>query len=150
MMAANELGVLVKLPPGTVMEMEAIRPLVYLACPYSDPDPQVRQERFVLAARAAAKLMADRGEHVFSPITHSHPIAVVLDASRSVIGSAANDWNLWRPLDLTILQLCRKFYVLCLAGVSESHGVKEENRAAAQLGIEIEFLMEDFIAALTG
>jgi nucleoside 2-deoxyribosyltransferase len=49
------------------------KPVIYLASPYSHPDPAVRQCRFELACMAAARRM-ERGLIVYSPIAHSHPI----------------------------------------------------------------------------
>jgi hypothetical protein len=49
--------------------------MIYLASPYSHPDPAVREARFREACRAAAKLMR-LGQPAFSPIVHGHPIAV--------------------------------------------------------------------------
>jgi len=49
--------------------------MIYLACPYSHPDSNVREYRFKMANRAAAKLMRD-GHIVYSPISHTHPIAM--------------------------------------------------------------------------
>ena len=49
--------------------------MIYLACPYSHPDNNVREHRFKMANRAAAKLMGE-GHIIYSPISHTHPIAV--------------------------------------------------------------------------
>ena len=45
------------------------RELIYLAAPYSHPDPWVRQDRAGRITEAAARLIAD-GWAVFSPISH--------------------------------------------------------------------------------
>lgn len=45
---------------------------VYLATPYSHPDPKVREARFQAVNAVAAQLMRD-GHHVYSPISHAHP-----------------------------------------------------------------------------
>ena len=47
--------------------------IIYLAAPYSHPDPGVRERRFRAINRAAAALIAE-GRIVFSPISMSHPI----------------------------------------------------------------------------
>ena len=47
--------------------------MIYLASPYSDPDPIVREKRFAAACLAAASLIGS-GEAVFSPIVHGHPL----------------------------------------------------------------------------
>ncbi len=48
--------------------------MIYLASPYSHPDAVVREYRFRAACQAAASVMRS-GQHVFSPIAHSHAIA---------------------------------------------------------------------------
>ena len=47
--------------------------MIYLASPYSHPDPAVRKERFHAACQARAELIR-AGWIVFSPIVHSHPL----------------------------------------------------------------------------
>lgn len=47
--------------------------MIYLASPYSHPDPAVEELRFEAACEAACKLM-QQGHHVFSPIAHTHPV----------------------------------------------------------------------------
>lgn len=47
---------------------------IYLATPYSHPDPKVREWRFENINSFAADLMKC-GHVVFSPISHSHPIS---------------------------------------------------------------------------
>ena len=71
--------------------------MIYLACPYSDPDPEVRHDRFMKANRQAALLMAE-GLHVFSPISQCHPIALQ--------GRLPTDWNYWKEYDEKILFHC--------------------------------------------
>jgi len=50
------------------------KPLIYLASPYSHPDPSVRQERYEAACKATAAMMR-QGYHVYSPIAATHPPA---------------------------------------------------------------------------
>lgn len=71
--------------------------LVYLACPYSHWDFAVSESRFLEVNWAAAKLMA-AGEHVFSPISHTHPIAMA--------GALPTDWGYWQAYDRAILAFC--------------------------------------------
>jgi hypothetical protein len=47
--------------------------MIYLACPYTHPNPAVREQRFEAACVATASLMRS-GKTVFSPIVHSHPL----------------------------------------------------------------------------
>ena len=100
--------------------------LIYLAAPYSDPDPAVRLVRFEKINVAASYLMR-RGLHVFSPISHSHPIALA--------GGLPTGWDFWEEYDTAILSTCRAFVVLMLPGWDKSTGVGGETRVARRLNI---------------
>ncbi len=50
--------------------------MIYLASPYSHPDPAVREQRFRAACRAAAELIR-AGHVVISPVVHGHPMAAL-------------------------------------------------------------------------
>jgi hypothetical protein len=92
---------------------------IYLACPYSDSDPTVRQQRFEKVNRFAAELMRT-GVMVFSPISHTHPIAVA--------GELPKGWDFWERYDRTFLEMSRAMVVLTLPGYETSKGVKAETR----------------------
>jgi hypothetical protein len=116
------------------------RPLVYLACPYSHPDRQVRLQRFWQANVAAAALMTKRHELVFSPISHTHPIAT--DACLPL------GWEFWERYDRAVLSVCHKVYVLALEGWEQSKGGTAELEIARQMGIPIEILDGEWTAAV--
>lgn len=105
--------------------------ITYLACPYSDPDPDVQQRRFEAANAAAAFYMA-RGEHVLSPISHTHPIALA--------GELPKDWAFWKSYDTELLRCCGLLRVLRLDGWDSSVGVSAEIQIARSLGIPVEFV----------
>ncbi len=105
--------------------------LIYLACPYSHDDPGVRLARFDAVNKAAAKLMS-KGEFVYSPISHTHPIALV--------GDLPLDWQYWQNFDRVFLEHCIKVVVLKLDGWELSAGVKGEIAIAEELGIPVEYL----------
>lgn len=100
--------------------------LVYLACPYTHPDPAVREARFRAATRAAATLAA-AGVHVFSPITHTHPILLA--------GDLPHGWEYWEAYDRAVLDACRSLVVLKLEGWDQSAGVQAEVEVAKHLGL---------------
>lgn len=109
--------------------------LVYLACPYSDPNPAVRQERFEKVNKAAGCLMRN-GLKVFSPISHTHPIASACDLPL--------EWEYWEQFDRLFISISHRFYVLMLDGWKESKGIEEELKIADELGLQIEFIADGF------
>src|SRR3990167_5331074 len=107
--------------------------LVYLACPYSDPDFNTRIKRFEAVNRAAAKFIKD-GIYVFSPISHTHPIAVE--------GDLKLGWDFWQDFDKFFLSKCNKLIVLKLEGWEKGVGVQAEIKYAKELGIPVEYMEE--------
>lgn len=107
--------------------------MVYLGAPYSSPKPAVRELRFHQANIAAAKLMA-QGFVVFSPISHSHPIAAYLEEHLLL------DHEFWMAQDLGILEKADKLVVLRVDGWEKSRGVTAEIAHAEKCGIPIEYM----------
>jgi hypothetical protein len=105
----------------------------YLASPYSDPSPAVREFRFVSACRAAALLMS-QGQNVYSPIAHSHSICVHGGQPLPQDGAF---W-LWR--DMAILKHCERMVILPLPGWAASNGIMEEAAFARRNDIPIVFM----------
>ncbi len=104
---------------------------IYLACPYSYPEENVRLFRFKQANIAASKLM-NEGHVVYSAISHTHPIAV--DASLPL------GWDYWQNVDEVFISLCHTLAVLKLPGWQESKGVNAEMEIAQRLGKSIIFI----------
>ena len=104
--------------------------MIYLASPYSDPDPAVREQRFQAACKAAAWMMRE-SQMVFSPIAHSHPIA---QYGRSL------DWAFWKRYDQAHLANCSAVGVLKLDGWRESRGVQAEVALARGMGLPVSFM----------
>ncbi len=104
--------------------------MIYLASPYSHPDPAVRELRFREACRAAAALLR-AGHAVFSPIAYSHPL---------VAHGLPTDWSFWERHDREHLGRCDEVLVLMLDGWEESVGVREEIRIAREMGKPVRFL----------
>ena len=95
-------------------------PLVYLACPYTHPDPATRLSRFNFATHAAATLIR-RGHIVYSPITMTHPIDVVMAGDAGTLGS-----DYWVRFDEAFMKVCSRIVVLAIDGWQDSRGVKRE------------------------
>jgi hypothetical protein len=104
--------------------------MIYLASPYTDADPAVRQWRFESACRAAAALTC-QGKTVFSPIAHSHAICAF---------GVPLDWQFWARHDRRYLEVCDEVVVLTLDGWQESVGVRAEIAIAQKLGKPISYL----------
>ena len=98
--------------------------MIYLASPYNDPDPAVREKRFEAACEAAAALFR-RGFLVFSPIAETHPIAK---------HGVPLDWEFWQSYDREHIGHCSQVWVLTLDGWKESQGVQAEIAIARELG----------------
>jgi hypothetical protein len=104
--------------------------MIYLASPYSHPDPPIREARFNAACRATAELVL-AGRAVFSPIVHGHPL---------VRFGLPTDWSFWQRFDEEHLRLCDEVLVLQIDGWRESVGVRAEVEFAAALGNRVAYL----------
>ena len=109
--------------------------MIYLASPYSHADPAVLEARFQIVCRQAARLMRE-GHHIFSPIAHTHPIALA--------GGLPLGWDFWEKYDRDMLNGCEAVWVLQLDGWETSKGVAAEIRIANEMGIPVRFVeLED-------
>ena len=95
--------------------------MIYLASPYSHDDPKVREARFQAVCRVAGRLMRE-GVHVFSPIAHTHPIALA--------GDLPKGWDFWAEFDRQMVQACEELWILRLPGWEMSTGVQAEIKLA--------------------
>lgn len=113
--------------------MEAkIKPLIYLASPYSHPDDSVREENFRKVSQIAADLTAE-GYIVLSPITYGHTLLQFKEMP--------SDWSFWASFCFSLLVKADKLLVCDnLEGWDKSRGVDEEMSFARDHGIKIEFL----------
>ena len=101
--------------------------LVYLACPFRDPDLTIRKKRCAAAHYMAAQLIS-QNYYVFSPLTHNELlIDLVVDAPK----------ERWLEFDFAILAICKKLFVLKLPGWETSYGVQKELEFARSTGMPI-------------
>jgi hypothetical protein len=112
--------------------------MIYLACPYSHPDPAVREARFHAVNRAAGQMIAN-GLLVFSPISHSHPIAVDCDLP--------SDFGPWAAFDHAMIAACSRVVVLKLDGWDRSAGIAEEVAHAIATGKDVEYMEPEGVTA---
>jgi nucleoside 2-deoxyribosyltransferase len=105
--------------------------MIYLASPYSHLQAERMAHRFEAAARAAGLLMlADF--LVFSPISHTHPIAVQ--------GELPRGWDFWHAYDRWFIERCACVVVLQIEGWAASTGVNAEVAMARELGKPVEYV----------
>jgi hypothetical protein len=109
--------------------------VIYLASPYSHPDPKVRQSRFEAACRCAADLMR-MGKVVYCAVAHTHPIAVA--------GKLPNGWSFWKDQDAPFLRLATELYILQLKGWDKSVGIQAERDFMWTAGKPVHFIPGEF------
>jgi len=105
--------------------------LVYLACPYTHPNHAIMVWRWNSVNKVAAKLMAE-GRFIFSPISHTHPIAEE--------GELPRGWEYWEGYDRRMLKNCDRITVLRLEGWEKSKGVQAEIKIGEELGIPVDYI----------
>lgn len=94
-----------------------LKGLNYLATPYSK-FPHGIQVAFENACQIAARLLT-RGVKVYSPIAHTHPIAIHG-------GLNPYDHSIWLPFDQAIMECCSGLIVAHMEGWDISYGIAEE------------------------
>lgn len=109
--------------------------MIYLASPYSHPDPKVKQQRFEQVCKVAAQLMR-QDRVVFCPIAHTHPMD-------KYVPQGENTHGFWLRQDFEFLQLCSDLYIVTLDGWKESKGVQAEMALAKMLHLPISFIDTD-------
>lgn len=102
--------------------------MIYLASPYSNPDPLVVKTRFFLAEQVTAILMRE-GLFIYSPIVHCHALAERW--------SMPTDFDYWKNYNIDFIRRSDKFLILTIPGWEESKGVQGELKFARSAGIKI-------------
>lgn len=100
----------------------------YLASPYSDPDPFVREARYLAAAKCVSILLS-AGKWVYSPIVHCHELAK--------IAALPGEFEFWRTYNMEMLERAHALKVLTIPGWEESKGVQAEITVARNLSIPV-------------
>lgn len=100
-----------------MLEIVREAPLAYLATPYTKYEAGIEQA-FIDAAKLAAKLL-HAGVNVYSPITHTHPLAIYG-------GLDPLDHSIWLPFDEAMMKASTVLIVALMDGWRESKGVKHE------------------------
>ena len=100
---------------------------LYLAIPYSGQEPYSFQ-----VANSEAGILMRQGFIVYSPISHTHPIAMEC--------GLPTDWEYWKNIDTSFLEWCDEVHVVCIPGWKESKGVQAEIKIAIKLGKKIVYI----------
>src|SRR5262249_50223394 len=93
-----------------------------------------REARFRLATEAAASLIR-QGHIVFSPVTMTHPIDVILASDKGTLGT-----DFWIPFDEAFMDVCSEMAILRIDGWHESNGILRERRFFESRGRPVWFL----------
>ena len=100
---------------------------IYLAIPYTGNENKSFQ-----VANIVAGLLMQQGHIVFSPISHTHPIAMECDLPK--------DWEYWKCQDEFFIGICDEIHVVMLNGYEKSKGVNAEIKIAKKLKKPIKFI----------
>lgn len=92
--------------------------LAYLATPYSKYKNGDLNAAFVDASRLASRLLV-AGVKVYSPIAHTHPLAIHG-------GLDPLDYTIWLPFDETMMKVSDVLIVAHMDGWRESFGIAHE------------------------
>ena len=101
--------------------------MIYLAQPYSSPDPLIKHQRYIEAMKVTSAILIS-GQTIYSPIVHCHPMASYL--------IMPTDHNFWLYHDKEILKHCDSMAILFLDGWEQSRGLKEEIEFARENSID--------------
>lgn len=91
--------------------------MIYLASPYTHPDPEVREARFKAVEAMTGTLLCS-GKHVYSPIVHTHEIAKQYELPYN--------FEFWKNYNFSMIRRCDYLYILAIDGWRQSRGVESE------------------------
>ena len=103
----------------------------YLASPYSKY-PAGLEAAFQEVCRQTA-LLIRHGIPVYSPIAHTHPIAIHG-------GMDPLDHGIWLPADLPLMRAAHGLIVCQMATWDQSYGIGEEIKEFTKLGLPIIYM----------
>ena len=111
--------------------------MLYLASPYSHPDPKIEEKRYIQATKMVGKMLKD-GIHVYSPVASCRNV--------SLINELPHDFAYWAAYDTEMISLCSEVVVLTLQGWEESKGVQTEIAIAQAIGKPVRYLNYNIIS----
>lgn len=104
---------------------------VYLAAPYTHDDHDVVDSRVQRINMIAGALMK-KGHIVFSPISHSHPIAVV--------SALPTDFKFWQAQNHEFIRWCDTVVVAMMPGWKDSKGILDEIEFAMSINKPVVYM----------
>ena len=114
------------------IDISGDRQRIFLASPYTHNDKAVMTFRYEAALAAVSELI-NEGNIIFSPIVHSHPIAVTYNLQR--------DYSFWQAYTNSfILHWAEAFAILCLPGWEYSVGIIDESILARKIKLPISYI----------
>lgn len=105
--------------------------MIYLASPYSDPDPQVMEERYQRTFRYTTIQLLNHVP-IFSPIVYGYPFHAT--------GALSGDADTWKFLNVAMVNAAHQVHVLTLPGWNTSKGVSIEIDLAHRLNIPVSYV----------
>lgn len=105
--------------------------VIYIASPYSNPDPNVIEENYRKVAELSAELCS-QGMVVLSPIVYGHTLLSFKEMP--------NDWAFWTNFCLSLLSKCDELWVYKMEGWDKSTGVKGEIEFATNNFIPVKYI----------
>lgn len=103
--------------------------MIYLASPYSHPDPQVRAERYHLVNAYLSERFRVGELGIYSPIVHWHACSCNFNLP--------TDAEAWWSQNRYMLRISNELRILMIDGWKESIGVNQEWAEAQHLGIPV-------------
>lgn len=104
---------------------------VYLASPYSNPDPIIREARYIATAEVLMTMLKN-GIWTFSPIVHCHEL--------SKTWQMPSDAEFWKAYDRAMIDAAASVSVLMLRGWEQSLGVKDEIEYSISRGKQLNYI----------
>lgn len=106
--------------------------MIYLASPYSHPDPFEREHRYVTVLKVLTEQFLAKRIWAYSPIVHCHELAKV--------STLPKDMEFWSDYNHHMLSLCEELVVVRMDGWESSRGVKAEILWAEGMNIPVRYL----------
>lgn len=107
---------------------------IYLASPYSHPNPEIRRGRY-RAAEVAVHWMLLHRLWVYSPIVHNH---LLTEDHGLPMGG-----DFWTPYSQAMLEPALAVWVLQIQGYVESKGIHDELEFALSRNIPVGYIKPD-------